>query len=1380
MGAALDEYLDNLEDTKLAYSLVSTGLGRTNAYLDKLLAAVKSAEKTIDKAKNLDDFVDDLGKVLLVLKSFPPLKALAKVAEKVVKSAEKKSGEFLEDLEDLQREIDKFETRIKDAKAVVSDQKRDFDADKADLSAAIPGIEAIQAVFQAADLDAPASLSVLEDNADNLLAALNTQFPQERLQALVDNITATTEALAALAPMSEVFDIIAAAFEKTLSKVSFLDGPLDGLVDALDGFLWVLEKIDSIISFVLDPIIDPILSATGLDDLIEDLADSITSLLPDIDLLDPFANLGADLTALFGSVENPASPLDITFIQTFLDAKNTLFGLLYGEAGFLAPLFAEGTDGFDILVGRPGVDLGFIEFGSNFEGGDTGDILIGGRASDVLNGGAGNDLIIATGGEDIVDGGAGDEDIFATVAGFADYSYTLIDNGPDDRQIILTYQGADTALLGSTEVTNVEFLIFAGTTFSFDTLAAAITGSGIINGTELPDLIFGSDGADTINGLGGDDRITGFGGQDVIDGGAGNDTVDYSAEDLGTGFLGVTANLDPNGTQGTPSDDTLINIENVVGTDLQDLLLGNDEDNRLTGRAGGDYIAGFGGDDILSAGFEPSGTGGFNTLAGGDGNDVLISGNTGDIFVGGRGNDTYRNGAPGVDKIDQIYYGTETSGFIDFVEDYLGEDFAAGWPDYIIVRVLGDNLVEVEKVYADVTYVDTLEGNFVINGTPGIDTFELRNVWGAFDGGDGDDLFIGYIPDTAERPEVIWTTGVLGGNGNDRLISFSGDESFSGGNGNDTVELRITRGNDHAPDYDTLRFGSSTQENVDGPRLRTLDGNADFDTLDVSQSDLDWVMVYGVSAFGVTGTLISTTDNSVNDVISSQIPDNRKDYNDLASFDQLDLFEVRNFEQFIGSDAQEAIYFEDAIDLDFSFVGNGGNDYFWGTNNSGNMTLDMGDGDDEVTTGQGVDTVTAGAGNDSIWVYGNAAGTLETVDAGAGNDYVAIINDGTATGTFTFAGGTGQDLLDFGEYASEIIIDLQAGTFDIAAGSVTGSFSGFEAVIGGDRQNTITGDDTDNISSGGEVDDTIYGGGGNDILYTGTGPQSGDIGEDFIYAGAGNDLIFAPSGRGVLDGGDDFDTVRFAGFLTYSETSGYQTTYDGYLPFVDSANWVIDLDAGTANETVFDFFSPSGTSAGSFTLIDIESVIGGLWDDTMYARTGFDTTLDGFDGNDDLYGRDGNDTLIGGRGDDRLFGNAGDDVLIVGSGDNEAHGGIGFDTLDLRFGASDITIDAQNGTASYTFEDSFPLLDDTPVSTSDGSVSFSGIENFGLSEGDDSFQGSIGADTVRGWGGDDVITGGGGADTLYGGGGNDTIYGAGGGGSDAGNYIDGGGGDDLL
>ena len=62
-----------------------------------------------------------------------------------------------------------------------------------------------------------------------------------------------------------------------------------------------------------------------------------------------------------------------------------------------------------------------------------------------------------------------------------------------------------------------------------------------------------------------------------------------------------------------------------------------------------------------------------------------------------------------------------------------------------------------------------------------------------------------------------------------------------------------------------------------------------------------------------------------------------------------------------------------------------------------------------------------------------------------------IIEAGTSIGTFTFAGGTGQDLLDFGEYESEIIIDLQAGTFDIAAGNVTGSFSGFEAVIGGDE-----------------------------------------------------------------------------------------------------------------------------------------------------------------------------------------------------------------------------------------------------------------------------------------------------------------------------------------
>src|SRR3546814_1634548 len=88
-------------------------------------------------------------------------------------------------------------------------------------------------------------------------------------------------------------------------------------------------------------------------------------------------------------------------------------------------------------------------------------------------------------------------------------------------------------------------------------------------------------------------------GNDALDGGAGNDTVVYSSA-----TQSITVNLDTGVAFGDPAigNDTLDNIENVVGGQGSDNITGNGEDNILVGGEGGDTLTGGGGDDVLIGG----------------------------------------------------------------------------------------------------------------------------------------------------------------------------------------------------------------------------------------------------------------------------------------------------------------------------------------------------------------------------------------------------------------------------------------------------------------------------------------------------------------------------------------------------------------------------------------------------------------------------------------------------------------------------------------------------------------------------------------------------------------------------------------------------------
>jgi Ca2+-binding RTX toxin-like protein len=142
------------------------------------------------------------------------------------------------------------------------------------------------------------------------------------------------------------------------------------------------------------------------------------------------------------------------------------------------------------------------------------------------------------------------------------------------------------------------------------------------------------------------------------------------------------------------------------------------------------------------------------------------------------------------------------------------------------------------------------------------------------------------------------------------------------------------------------------------------------------------------------------------------------------------------------------------------------------------------------------------------------------------------------------------------------------------------------------------------------------------------------------------------------------------------------------------------------------------------TLTNIEHIIGTNYADTM-VNNAFSNIfevgyiLEGGGGNDFLYGRCAVNELYGGDGNDTF-------QMYTGSVEH-VFGGAGVDRVSYSTAVAGVTVDA-NGTTGDTF---------------------SGIENYLLTTGNDTFTGT---------GADETIYGGLGADRIDGRGGNDSIF----------------------
>lgn len=202
------------------------------------------------------------------------------------------------------------------------------------------------------------------------------------------------------------------------------------------------------------------------------------------------------------------------------------------------------------------------------------------------------------------------------------------------------------------------------------------TGSDLIAGNTAANTLRGNAGLDTLRGLGsndslyggdGDDLLEGGGGADLesggagadrfvlnlgfaagntFDGGDGVDTFDFRA--IGAGQTGLSIHLVNGYSQNGSGGSTLVNIENVWGSESGEAIGGSAVANQLYGYGGNDTLGGAAGNDTLDGGLGDDSIGGGDgndNQVGGDGNDTIFSGAGDDTAFGSNGNDSVQGGA---------------------------------------------------------------------------------------------------------------------------------------------------------------------------------------------------------------------------------------------------------------------------------------------------------------------------------------------------------------------------------------------------------------------------------------------------------------------------------------------------------------------------------------------------------------------------------------------------------------------------------------------------------------------------------------------------------------------------------------------------------------
>ena len=539
-------------------------------------------------------------------------------------------------------------------------------------------------------------------------------------------------------------------------------------------------------------------------------------------------------------------------------------------------------------------------------GDDHGNMLFGGPGDDEISGKEGNDIVIGNAGEDVLNGNTGNDSIiqddnvhFNSATGVL----KVVGTESGDRLRTVKHEGKVWVYVGDNEV-GPESDKFAAVIHA-DVKQVVIAGQGgadyirndtsinsLIQGGDEDDIIHGGNGNDEIYGLGGNDSIDGNGGDDTLHGGLGDDhlnggdggqeqgdTVSYAYSQTP-----VTVHLGRREADGE-GHDTIVNMENVRGSQGNDTLLGDSNNNQFYGLAGNDRIDGNGGDDTLHGGLgddhlnggdggqergdtvsyaysqtpvtvhlghreatgeghdtiinmeNVTGSGGDDTLLGDD-NPNQIHGLAGKDSIDGNGGDDTLYGGPGDDHLnggdggevsgDWVSYATSESG----VTIHLGRQEATGDGRDEIINV--ENAIGSQ--YRDEIYGDNndnrlygLDGNDSIDGNLGSDTLA---------GGQGDDHLNGGRHASADNDPATDQDTVSYASAPSAVHVYLDQHKSTLGDGNDEIfNVENVIGSNHN-DYISGDWWHNRVWGLDGDD--TIEGKSGDDILDGGDGT-DWI-----------------------------------------------------------------------------------------------------------------------------------------------------------------------------------------------------------------------------------------------------------------------------------------------------------------------------------------------------------------------------------------------------------------------------------------------------------------------------------------------------------------------------------------------------------
>ena len=877
-----------------------------------------------------------------------------------------------------------------------------------------------------------------------------------------------------------------------------------------------------------------------------------------------------------------------------------------------------GTTGNDTLVGDGNANV--------LTGGNGDDILIGGAGADTLSGGSGNDTVsyvnagsaisvsLASGTGSLGDANGDTLSSIENIIGSA-YGDTL--TGDTNNNIIEGGAGGDLISAGTgtdtvTYSTATAAVTSSLSTGTYNSVVFTSSGGGVLNGgtagtagdaggdtlisvenltgSDYNDFLVGDANANVISGGIGDDTLLGLAGGDTLDGGTGNNTASYAGAGAvvvasltaGT-FTGANGNVTftvssggilNGGSTGTASDaagDLLINIQNLIGSNNNDLLIGDSSSNNLQGGAGNDTLQGMGGADVLdggigtntvtyanaAAGVVASLTGGGSTFSG-----VTFTGTT-TIINGGTAGTAGDAGGDSITNVQNLI----GSGFADtLVGDAAANTLTGGAGNDTLFGMAGNDTI------------DGGTGGDTIDGGLGTDTITYANssvrvvsslTAGTFGGVTFSTTASGVLnggnSTTAGDAGGDTLTGIenmIGSTLNDTLVGDGSDNLLEGGLGADTLNGQAgtdtaTYANAAAAVVASLSTGtfsgvsfSSSGGGVLNGGTTTTAGQASGDTL---------ISIENLTGSNYADTLVG--DSAVNVLSGGLLNDILQG---MGGGDTLDGGTGTDTASYDAATAGVVVSLQAGTFSGVTFSSSGGGILNGGTSGT------AGDAGGDLLIS--IENLTGSAYADTLIGDTNA----NIIDGGAGGD---IINGG---------GGAGLDTVTYANSSAGVVASLTAGTFGGISFSTSGSgvFNGGTAANAGDAG----GDTLTSISNitGSAMSDTLVG----DSLI------------NILTGGTGNDVLQGMGGGDTLDGGSGNDTVTYAN-ASAGVIASLVTGSFGGVSFSSSNGGVLNNgNAGTAGD------------AGGDTLINIENLVGSGFNDTLGAsmsQTGF---IDGGAGTD--------------------------------------------------------------------------------------------------------------------------------------------------------------------